>query len=490
MSVTGRIASGFKARFLASTLSVLANGLLILALTRVLLDPDEYGLVFLALSIFSVARLLADLGLANSGARYIAEYKHTDAGQVPYIIAAVLRYRLLLLALVGGGVALASPVISETLGEPALTPLLVIGVGFLLFESLAGFCSNTFQGFNRVEYSAAIEAVASVARVVFVVGFVVVVADRTVGAMIGYVVAAGFGAAVGLFYLYTRFYAPAERAPAVEDGLVGRVLRYAVPLTASQAANVLDKQVDTVFVGFFAGPTAVAFYTLGKQVSEFVSVPVDSLGFAISPTYGEEKAGGSLDRAARIYETSLQYTLLLYVPAAAGLVIVAEPTIRFVFGTDYLGAVPVLQVLSVYIVLQGVVAITTQALDYLGRARVRAIAKGVTSVANAVLNVLLIPPFGVTGAAVATVITFSVYTVANVYIIYRELDLAFDRLFRILAGVGVITVAMALPVLLVMPYVSTLVTLAGVVVLGGAIWAVLATASGLLDVRRVISLLR
>jgi len=51
---------------------------------------------------------------------------------------------------------------------------------------------------------------------------------------------------------------------------------------------------------------------------EFVLVPAGSLAFSVSPTYGEQKANDALEEAARIYESTLQYVLLLYIPAAVG----------------------------------------------------------------------------------------------------------------------------------------------------------------------------
>ncbi len=66
---------------------------------------------------------------------------------------------------------------------------------------------------------------------------------------------------------------------------------------------------------------------------------------------------------------------MLYIPAAAGLILVSEPLIYIVFGEEYAGAVPVLQILGIYAVLQSVKVLTDNGLDFLGRARERAIAK-------------------------------------------------------------------------------------------------------------------
>jgi O-antigen/teichoic acid export membrane protein len=149
----------------------------------------------------------------------------------------------------------------------------------------------------------------------------------------------------------------------------------------------------------------------------------------------------------------------------------------------------VLQVLAGFVVLQAITNLTSDSLDYLGRARSRAIAKGGTAVANFGLNVLLIPAIGVVGAAIATVATHSVYVAVNLYIVHTELELNAGRIARTTGLVCGITGVMAVAVLLVTPLVSSLLMLFGAIAVGGITWAVLAVMSGLVDPGQVRSVI-
>ncbi|SEV82411.1 flippase [Natrinema salifodinae] len=486
MSVTDRIVKGFKATFGARITSNVANGLLMLVLARLLLTPDEYGLLFLVISIVAVAQLGADLGIARSAARYVSERKESEPSTIPFILRTSLRYRLVLIGIVGVGLALGRDRIADVLGEPALSPLLLVGALYLAVQSIYAYYLALFQGFNRVDLSATIEVVNNVVRLAFVVGLAAL-GLGVAGALFGYVVGAALGVAVGSVLFYRRY-------KSYEDGggdrsLRNRILKYSVPLTATHGASVIDQRVDTVLVAYFVNPVAVSYYVLGKQLSEFIMVPASSLGFSVSPTYGEQKANEALDRAARIYETTLQYVFLLYIPAAVGILLVAEPAIELIFGSAYAGAGPVLQVFGIYVVFQAVTKVTTNGLDYLGRANARAVAKGTTSVANAGLNVLLIPLYGATGAAAATVITFGTYTLANCYVMHRELSLDLVRIARSLCLASAIAGGMGLAVVVLVPYASTIPSLAGVIAVGVAVWGALATLSGLVDPRETIATL-
>ena len=483
-----RFARSFKAMLSARVLHMVASGVLMVVLARVLLTQEEYGLLGAALAVLGVVQMFADLGIGKAGARYITEYRETNPRQVPHVLRTAVVYRLAAIAVVGTAFALVSIHAARFVGQPELGPLLALGAGYVAVHSLFIFSQVIFQGYNRVTYSAAIRAVGSVGRLALAMVFVLVLGGA-IGALVGYIAGYGVAAAIGLYLVYAKCYRGADRDPEPEDGLARKVARYSVPLTATRGANVLDKRVDTILIGYFMNPVAVSYYYLSKQVVDFVSSPAASLGFTLSPAYGEHKAGGETGHAAQIYETTIRYVLLLYVPAAAGMIIVAEPALQTVFGEKWADAAPVLQVFAVYVVLQAVSFVTGDTLDFLGRARARAYAKGGSSVANFLLNLVMIPAFGIVGAATATVITYGGMVVVTLWVIHDELSLAVASLIRHLVGVLAVTGAMSLAVLAVLSNVGGVLALVASILAGVAVWAGLSVAGGLLDLRRVRTIL-
>lgn len=487
-SVRGRISTGVRSMLAANVVDMVANALLILVFTRVLLTPEEFGRLNFALSVFGVVAILGTLGLPKSTARYVNEYGTRDPTQIRYIIRRSLRYVTLVAGAVTFGVLLLGNRLADVLDGELAVAFLVVGALYVLTNAYASYLGSVFQGLNQVGWSAALGSISGVARLVGAIGFVLL-GFGAVGAMFGYVFGFVAAVAVGGVVLYTKFYRTAEPTTDPDETLPRRLLRYSIPLTATRGANVLDKKVDTVLVGLLLNVTSVGYYTVAKQLSDFVAVPASSFGFTISPAIGEEKAGDQIERAGRIYQRSLTYVLLAYVPAAVGLVLVADPLVRLVFGAAYLPAVPVVQVFSGFILLNAVNKITSDGLDYLGLARLRAIVKTVSAVGNFGLNLVLIPQLGVVGAAVATVVTYSFYTGTNVYLIHRDLEIDPRAALRPFALTLAITAGMAVAVTLALPYVTGLPELFAVVFLGVGVWAVLAVGSGLLEVRDVASLL-
>jgi len=321
-----------------------------------------------------------------------------------------------------------------------------------------------------------------------VVLFLVILGYGALGALFGYIFASVLAAITGLIYVYKKYYFSPEIA-ALPD-LRKNIAEYTLPLMVTSSANIIDKRVDTILVGFFLNPTAVAFYTLGKQVVTFIEAPMSALGFTLSPTFEAEKAKGNSKTAARIYEQALVSGLHIYIPAAAGLALIAEPMVRLVFGVKYSGAVPVIQIMGVYAIALAVAILTSNSLDFLGRARERAKLKISTSILNAILNILLIPSIGVVGAAIATVITFWLFAAGTVYVMSLEFDLRkrwiINRIIRILG----VTVGISFSVIFVNEIVTGFISLIMVVALGIIVWFILSVALGLTNLRQFVRIVQ
>ena len=148
-----------------------------------------------------------------------------------------------------------------------------------------------------------------------------------------------------------------------------------------------------------------------------------------------------------------------------------------------------MQVLAPFAILQSITKVTSNGLDFLGRAKDRAVVKGVTAVLNVGLNILLIPMLGVIGAAIATVITYFLYTASNVYIIHSEFNLRTRLLAGKIAHIVAVTAVMATTVSVVVARADGWVSLVAVVTLGVVVWGILSVVTGLLDLKQIASVL-
>ena len=465
---------------------IVTSGLLLIVLTRVL-GPDRYGLLALAIAVFTFARLLSESGLHWSAARYIAEFKADHPDRAATV---VLESGLLVVGastLVSLSLLLLSAPLASLIGEPRLSPLLVAGSGVVFCYSIHRYNRHILQGYEDLRGSATVHSIEGVLTLAFVVGFVLY-RPTALAAVVGYVLAYACGAAVGLVAVY-RTGAIGSATFADRSAIRWQLLRYNVPLTATRLSNVVDRQVGVLLVGYFLTAASAGFYALGKQIADFVRVPAASLGFAFAPTYGAQKTSGELDTATELFEESLRTTLILYVPAGAGLIIIAEPAILTVFGLEYAGAVVVVQILAVFVFFHTLVNISAPGLDYLGRARIRAIANAGTSAVNVVLTVALIPAIGVAGAAVAASVTTACYALVCLSVMYAELRFDLRSVAVCFSKVAAITAGMSVAVYTSTTYLTGAAAVAVGITIGVGIWLLACQLLALFDVRELLATL-
>lgn len=484
MTLAERILSGFKIDLSSKIINNISSGLLAVVLAR-LLTPEEYGLLYLSISLFTIITLLGTLGMGRSAARYITDYEERDSKQIRRIIETAAVFLTITLTIVAIGLVVSRDILISTLGESAIEPLLLFGAIYVVTGGIVDSGRRICQGFKRIEWAAYVKIIEAFIRPIVAITLAYV-GFGAVGALTGYVVAS-FTAATVVMGIVGYLYLQSPSGDTTETGLRRRIAEYALPLVMTSSSDTIIKRVDILLIGVFLNPLAVSFYVVAKQIMTFLKAPAKSLGFSISPRYSEQVQKGNLKMASRLYAEALTGTVMFYLPAMVGLVIVAEPTLVIVFGPEYVGGTVVLQILTIYLFAQTISYITEGGLDYLGRAKHRSYIKGGAAVGNLGLNIVLIPTIGIIGAAISTAGTYVVYVALNVYLIHLELEIDWREISRRTTTVVAITGMMALVVYPLSAGITGPITLMTVVAIGGSIWLGGCLWSGLIELQQLLS---
>jgi O-antigen/teichoic acid export membrane protein len=183
-------------------------------------------------------------------------------------------------------------------------------------------------------------------------------------------------------------------------------------------ANKLNYQMDQVVIGMFLGSTYVAVWAPAERIISGVQRLTNQLNGVLFPTIVDSDAAR---RDARLQQIMLQGTrlsLAMVVPVAVSLIMLADPLVRAWLGRNaekMAGCVPVLQILAVAVAIRVGNSTGTTLLKGAGQHRLVAWVNMGTGVVNAILSVLLIHAFGLTGVAWGTLIPIAA---ASFFILY------------------------------------------------------------------------
>jgi O-antigen/teichoic acid export membrane protein len=189
-------------------------------------------------------------------------------------------------------------------------------------------------------------------------------------------------------------------------------LAFGIPLALSGLGYLIVNYGDRYFISYFMGIGPVGVYAAAYAVGSLTIVLCTPIDYVMYPAIAAEWNAGRRTEATRQIEMMLQWLIYLLVPILAGLAVLARPILVTVSTEEVGSAAPVTLLVALGFAIFYIGIVGERVLVLANRPRtVTAIYTGLALV-NAVLNAVLIPRLGLMGAALATLASFSLYSVA------------------------------------------------------------------------------
>jgi O-antigen/teichoic acid export membrane protein len=193
--------------------------------------------------------------------------------------------------------------------------------------------------------------------------------------------------------------------PASSPELRRRTRRFAAIGTYNVLINlVVWRRSEFLFLKHYSSDAEIAFYSIAfAGVAALVRIP-EAIGTAITPAFSTLFGARALGRMRSGYARALRLSVVAALPLTAAAVALGPELIRLVYGDDYTGAQDVLRILIATFPVISLEALSRSLIVGLGRQRVVVIVGTVAASLNILLDFLLIPEHGATGAAIANTI--------------------------------------------------------------------------------------
>lgn len=318
-----------------------------------------------------------------------------------------------------GGIAwaFAAPWLVPVFGRAVGTGILALAgvtVFTQLMESTAKACcqgTDDLRGSNRVIV---------LEELLFLPAYLVLLAAGTsraaalVGALIAGDVITGGGAWIRL--ARRGFFREAGR-PSIRHARA--VYGYGLRAQVGSILLLVNARLDFAIVGVVLGPASLGVYTVASRFAELLRLPALAANYVLLPRF----AGLRRDEAAAEARRALHSVAWIPTAAAVPLALAAPVVLPLAFGPAFhSGVVPAL-VLLAGLAGGGVNGVVGAFLYGIGRPGLNSIGIGMGVVMTLVLDIALIPTFGVTGAAVASSIAY-LTTTASLSLFFRSVTTA------------------------------------------------------------------
>ena len=414
--------SGGTGSLLATVAEVLLSLLLLVLLARSL-GPDGLGIYAFVLALTSLISVPARMGLPELVVRETARGQtFGDWGHVVGLWRWAHRLILgisLLVALVLSVILLADLVPVESIRKPLLW-------GLLLVPSLALLSTKSaaLRGLGNVLSGILIDVVLRPALLVLLVIAVVtlpaislspelVIKLTVVSALVAY--------AAGVTWLYrVRPSGVVDVKPQYDSR---SWIAAAWPMALSQGFQQINRHTDLLLIGVLVSSPDVGVYRIAAQGALLVSLGLTALNMLVAPYIANLHARGEFDKLQKIARRTAQASLAFAVPAVLGFVISGEKLLITIFGEAFSAAWLPLLILGLGQIANAGFGSVGLLLNMTGHERDVLRMVAVAAVLNVLLNLILIPSFGVNGAAAATSISLVLWNVLLWRLVRRRLGI-------------------------------------------------------------------
>ncbi len=183
------------------------------------------------------------------------------------------------------------------------------------------------------------------------------------------------------------------------------MLRFGLKEHAGNLAQYLNLRLDLLLVGIFLGPKETGLYAVAVSLAEVVWFIPDAVGTVLLPRIAG--VGAAPARAAAAGACRIAFTLSSV--AALAIALFGGAILVVLYGREFAGAWTPLAWLMPGVVLLSVSKVLSKHLSGTGHPGLSARASAYSLIATLLLDLALIPTFGLAGAAVATTIAYGVH---------------------------------------------------------------------------------
>lgn len=403
MSNVGTFFKRFAHFFSGGALGRLFGFVTLPILTRIL-SVEQYGVLSLVTTTTMISLTFAKFGLTDGVIRFYGEFSETPEKRGIFSSTIMIRGAFLSLATALLYVPAYFIVLRHYLriNEEYSLCFFVI-IFFLLVRPINNLISNLLLVTGKTVLMNLLGLFSRASGFLLSVVFLIVVIKELYGFFIGGLVSDVIVLSILLYWFLSNYKVEFKK---VSKDLTLKLIRFGAPLVLTEFSYLLLQYIDRFFIVSYLGSEKLGIYSVGYNIAMYVSETfVFSISYAITPIYVALYEREGREKTEAFINKCLYYLLMIMIPMVFGYLQVAGDVIRGLASAKYAEAAVFSPIVLVGTLLIGLNTNILCAGLYLKKKTNTILLIMVSGVVvNVLLNLFLIPKFGLSGAASATLI--------------------------------------------------------------------------------------
>lgn len=380
---------------------------------------EQYGLFSIALAVFNILSVISLIGMSEGVIRFVSFYKgRSDQRRIKGIITSALKITLPLSIAFAVFLFFASNWIAVTFFHnnelSILFKIFAFGIPLDILRNVF-FCS--IKGLQKVEYEVYGKSLGeNIAKVVLTL----------IAVYLGYgiiSIAIMYVASIFISFILSFYFLEKKVFPIISTKIASirsdkDLLFYSLPLLFTGFVFMIIQWTDTLMLGNLRTVSEVGLYNVALPTASLLYLFPSAIRALFFPVLSELHAQNKKDVFESVYRTVIKWVLAINSIIFVFLIVFSHQIIRILFGETYVKdkilffggtislSVLALIILSLGMILGELLVPSKDVLMVLKKTKLIFLNTLTGAGLNIVLNYLLIPYYGIIGAAIATGISY------------------------------------------------------------------------------------
>ena len=402
--------------YLAGRVLIMAAGFISFPILTRIFSVSEYGILGLITTTIFIAEAIAKFGFPNSIVRFYQNLKSQNNLSSFYST----------MVLGSAGIAASISILFIFVGPFMLKGVIEANNLYLLsFVPILVFISCTFDIFTSFLRAEQITKLYNLIIVIYRYGsislsiFIVIFLIRGLnGFYIGQMIS---GAMIVIFLIYILGKKRKISVEGFSKQILGDAIRFGLPLVWAELGHLVLNYADRYLIQLFLGSTSLGLYTAGYNLATYVAeVIMYPINYAMTPIYMDVLVNKGEEQTRGFFTKIFTYFILIISPVVFGFIAVGGDLLSFLASSKYVSAHTILPYIVVGQSIYACSIILNSGLFIRKKTYLVTMTMVAVCLLKVAINMVLIPRFGILGAAQATLVSYVFYTVIITYFAFRE----------------------------------------------------------------------
>jgi O-antigen/teichoic acid export membrane protein len=358
------------------------------------LGVTGYGQLNFALSFVGIFAILGHLGVSLLTLRDVSKNNKLANKYFNNLFSLQLFLSFILLIIVA--------IISFFLNKDIVVKQLLLLITFtVIFHILTSLPRQIFQAFQKLKFVAIYEIIRKVFYVIFM--FLFIYLDLGV---LGIGFAQVFMSFIGLLFIFFNFRKFVDIKLEIDLPFIKSSFLKALPFAFSTIFSTIYFHFDRILISFIKGEYFVGLYAIGYSLFGFLVSFLEIFNHTFFPVISKYL---NTNKLRSIVNRILYIVLFFSVPLTFGGIYLSKGLISLIFGSAFIEGSTAFSIILIFFLVYSFNLVFNMVLfnsnfeKYVLKLRI------IATISNIILNILIIPYFGIVGAAITTV--FSEYII-------------------------------------------------------------------------------